>query len=510
MQTGRCTGFLAIALMAASCSGALADKAKEFEAAPTAPAMTVVLMPDLRAAADPASGLSVAAWQHVVALGQKGKAGDAGPVILISCRPAVGSSSEKELVQASAQEIVGHLGSLRLGAASVDGTHAVQIVLGPEDALKALSGPWPQPPRPVSKPASGEKGSAAGTPGLTAAALEAGEGWTIRTEAERGFALASANAAPELRLRIVPRSLIEFAGQGVSKGSAAEEPASFEQAPLRLPLPFDRVQLLPREPQAGGLERVRLRFFPPALAEDLQAACDTGEMWFPVPQGWEVLYFEQRLWLTRSQTSSGEPAGAASAKPGLWPWMPRMSGAPATPAATTDAKGGLARQTAGGLAVAARVGKVSAAVLGCVSWSGPLDGLLPAFRAVLDGLRLSSGVSPIEPSEGSAVTPTASTLPERDEFALPDHTALGDSPEWLAALMAQQQAVKAGNEAILAGMDVADSETEAAMLRTQRAIGLLNEEILSLYPSGGEPSGWLETRLGQLLQEVFLEEVTGQ
>jgi hypothetical protein len=496
---------LVVVLLAALCSAGFGDKVKEGGELSAAPPVVAVLMPDLGASPDPASGLSVVAWQHVVALGQKGRGGETGPVMLISCRSPLSSPSEKELVQACAQEVMGRLGTMRLGAASEAGAHTIQVVLGPEDALKSLSGPRPRPPELASKPDTEQKGSATGAPQLTQAVLEAGEGWAVQMEPDRGLALAWLKTAPGLRLRIVAQSLMGVLDEqgSATKGAAAEEPsAPAEEAQMRLPVPFDRVQLLPHEAGAGGLERVRLRFFPPAMADGFQLACDTGAMSLPVPQGWEVRYLEERLWLGRSPTSLGESAPAANSKASVWPWLPTVSGTPSVSEGMTQGQGGLA--------IGARVGRASAAVLGCVSWSEPLDGLLPAFRAVLEGLRLSSGVSQPQAPGADAASPGVSISPGPAQFALPDQTVLGDSPEWIAALMAQEQAVEAMNAAILAGVDVVDLETEAAGLRLQQAVERLNEEMLALYPEGGEPLGWAHERVDELVQELFLEEVKGQ
>jgi len=480
-------GIMALASMGLFLPGAWCDKESEVSQPGEPPGMIVVLTPEVRANPDSGSGLSVAAWQHVVALRQGGADSQPRATVLVSCQASAASSSEQQLVDACVRQILGQLSSMSKGAAGDSGGHPIQTLAGPEVSLQVLSGPSVKPPAPAAAGASEKKGQNE-TPGprVMQTAVEASGDWTVEFDPNGGFAVAAPKAAPKQRVRLTARNLFEFLDQpAVSKDSSTEAQAGDQDTRLRLPVAFDRVEL--SGSGSSGTQPVRLRFFPPALPEGLlndksDVLCDTGAVSLPVPRGWELLYFEERLWLAESS--------AAQSPPTLWPWLPKASSQ--SPEAAAGAKGALL------LGARTRAGR--AAVVGCVSPSQPPDGFLPAFTAVLEGLRLSSGASAAKGPEPKASGPVISISPGPAEFALPDHTLLGDSPEWLAALMAEQQAVEAMNAGILAGADVTDLETQAAVARLQEAIQRLNEEIVALYPDGGEPAGWAQERLDELMQ----------
>ena len=108
-----------------------------------------------------------------------------------------------------------------------------------------------------------------------------------------------------------------------------------------------------------------------------------------------------------------------------------------------------------------------------------------------------------------AVGPSEANTSDSAGLALPDDNLVLDSPEWLDLMTAQQEEILARNQAILEGREIVDPQAEAVMARMEEAIQRLNEEILAYYPEGGDPSGWAQERLGEMLQELEAEEAMG-
>jgi hypothetical protein len=462
------------------CSVAWCDEAQDgTEAAP--PAKTIaVFMPHLQATPEPGSNLHVAGWRHVVALGPKAPSSRTRPVILVSCQARGASATEKALVDRCAQQVLARVKDLRIVSASKVGSHLVQILEGPGAAVEGLLGTRPGPTVDTAKAEPGESKAESGERLETS--LKVPEDWTVQFDETRGTAVAWPQAAPASKVRIEPCSVSGvLEEQAISiQVSAAESDGSAEQAQPRQPVATERVELFGSG--SNGLQPLRVRFFPAPAPEGCDIVCDTGAVALPVPEGWELLYFEERLWVTDSSESSVQPAP--------WPWFPKAS-EPQAPEAGAREKGSLL--------VGARTGEATAAVVGCLSPAQPLDELAPAFCTVLEGLHLAQG--PSERGEGASAS---------NEVTLPDDNLMLDSPEWLDVMMAEQEEVLARNQAILEGREAIDPEAEAVMAWTEEAVQRLNEEILAYYPQGGDPPGWAQQRLAELLQETQAQEVTGQ
>lgn len=473
----RVAGLWLVAPLLSICSISWCDEAQEVTEAPPAPKTVAVFTPHLQATPEPGSNLHVAAWRHVVALGLKAGPSEARSVILVSCQARRASATERVLVDRCAQQVLARATDLRMGPADKVGRHPVQMLEGPGVAVKRLLGSWPSLAVGTAKPEPGESEAERG--GALEASLKVPGDWTVQFDETRGAALAWPQAAPASKVRIeqcsVPGALHE---QPISiQVSTADSDGSGEQAQPWLSVATERVELLGSG--SNGLQPLRVRFFPAAAPEGCDIVCDTGAVALPVPEGWELLYFEERLWVTDSSDSSVQPAP--------WPWFPKASESQAPEAGA---------QEKGSLLVGARTRGETAAVVGCLSPSQPLEELVPAFRAVLEGLHLGQAPSEANASDSAGVV-------------LPDDALLVDSPEWLDLMMAQQEEVLARNQAILEGREIVDPQAEAVMARMEEAIQRLNEEILAYYPEGGDPSGWAQERLGEMLQELEAEEAMG-
>ena len=474
---GRLAGLWLVAPLLSICSISWCDEAQEVTEAPPAPKTVAVFTPHLRATPEPGSNLHVAAWRHVVALRLKAGPSQARPVILVSCQVRGPSATEKALVDRCAQQVLARATDLRMGPADKVGRHPVQMLEGPGVAVNRLLGPLPVPAADTARAEAGESGAEGG--GALEASLKVPEHWTVQFDETHGAALAWPQAAPASKVRIEPCSVFGVLDQQPTsiQVSTADSDGSGEEAQPRVPVATERVELLGSG--SNGLQPLRVRFFPAPAPEGCDLVCDTGAVALPVPEGWELLYFEERLWVTDSTESSVQPAP--------WPWFPKASESQAPEAGA---------QEKGSLLVGARTRGETAAVVGCLSPSRPLDELMPAFRAVLEGLQLAVGPSEANTSDSAGL-------------ALPDDNLVLDSPEWLDLMTAQQEEILARNQAILEGREIVDPQAEAVMARMEEAIQRLNEEILAYYPEGGDPSGWAQERLGEMLQELEAEEAMG-
>jgi len=474
-------GVSLVALLFTLSSISWCDEAREVTEAPP-PAKTVaVFMPHLQATPEPGSNLHVAGWRHVVALGLKaGPSHQARPVILVSCQVRGASATEQALVDRCTQQVLARAKDLRIGSAEKVGRHPVQILEGPGAAVASLVGPLPGPTADTAKAEPGESKAESGERLETS--LKVPEDWTVQFDETHGAALTWPQAAPASKVRIQACSLSGVLDeQPISiQVSTADSDGSGEQAQPRLSVATERVELFGSG--SNGLQPLRVRFFPAPAPEGCDIVCDTGAVAVPVPEGWELLYFEERLWVTDSSESSVQPAP--------WPWFPKASESQAPGA-------GAQEQEKGSLLVGARTRGETAALVGCLSPAQPLDELMPAVRAVLEGLHLAQGPSEANASDSAGLV-------------LPDDNLMLDSPEWLDLMTAQQEEILARNQAILEGREIVDPEAEAVMARTEEAIQRLNEEVLAYYPEGGDPPGWAQERLAELLQQVQAEEVIGQ
>ena len=479
---------------------ALADKQAEAgEVAP--PTTTAVFTPDLVVEPHPASGMTVVAWQHVVALRLRGMDEGKSPLMLVSCAPKRPSAGGQAPAKACAEEIRGWAANLSAENPLTVGQHKIELLAGPADSLAGLSGPWRRASKPGGQPSgqdSGKDKAAGGQPG-SQSVLEIAAGWEAKTT-EQGALSASPAGASESGVRISRRPLSESLDQIVSvTKDPSEQSVGMEGGePPRLLVAFERARLLAPEAGQGGSKPIRLRFLASALPDAFKTAVDTGAVSFAVPDGWELLYFEERLWFAKRQP---EQAGAGGPGPSLWPWAPRPSTTPAT---------GDSQKNQGSLAIGARSGSATTVLAGCLSPSQPVQPFLPALRAVLDGLRLASRIALAEDVPGTSAM-QAMTMPMQPfDPALSAPTVSADSPDSADLLASQQPEVEARNQAILQGAEDDFFDAPPTTGRMDEAVERFNEELLAMYPDGGEPPLWAHTRLDELAQMLFNEEVMGQ
>ena len=487
-----CTSLLPVGL-------AFADKQTEVEAVPT-PATAAVFAPDVVVEPDPASSMTLITWQHVVALRLRGTDEAKAPLILVSCAPKPGGPSPEQVAKSCSQEMAGWVPDLIAGGTLTVGQHTIELLAGPAGSLARLSGPWRRAPKPggSSSARQDDKKSTEGQPPIQSA-LEIPAGWESKTT-EEGLLSAWPAAASESRVRIARKPLLESLEQASSTTKdPGKQSAGIEAGePLRMMVAFERAKLLASEAGQEGSMSLRLRFLAPVLPDTFKAAVDTGAVSFAVPDGWELLYFEERLWFRKGQP--GE-AGASDRRPSLWPWKPTPSTAPAA---------GDAQKPQGSLAIGARSGSAITAVAGCLSTSQPVQPLLPALQAVLDGLHLASRVAVAEDTRGTGAVKAATVPMESFDPALSAPSVSADSPESADLLASQQAEVQARNDAILQGADDAYFDAPPTTGRMDEAVERFNQELLNIYPDGGEPPLWAQTRLDELQQTLFNEEVIGQ
>jgi len=481
---------------------ALADKQADAGATAAPAATTAVYTPDVVVRPDPASGMTVVAWQHVVALRRRGPAEATTPMILVSCAPKRRSAPAQDPSKTCAEEIRAWSADLSAADPLTVGEHKVELLVGPTHALAGLSGPWRRSVKPSSENPAGQnadKGKDMGAQGQFASqsALEIPAGWEAEMSAQ-GVLAAGPAASSDLRVRISRKPL---SGSFEEAGSVTKDPgkesSGVEGGELILPVAFERARLL--APAAGheGRLPLRLRFIASPLPDGFNGAVDTGAMSFPVPDGWELLYLEERLWLSKRQP---EQAAAGDPVPTLWPWAPQ----PQATAPSTDAQ-----QSKGELALGARSGSATTALVGCFSPSQPVQPCLPALKVVLDGLHLGSrSVLSEEPREDAPVQAAAIPTESFDpSLAAPSVTA--DGLESADLLASQQAEVQAQNQAILEGAAEVYFDAPPNTARMDEAVERFNDELLSSYPDGGEPPLWAQTRLGEIMQSLHDEEVMG-
>jgi hypothetical protein len=418
----------------------------------------------------------------LVVLGLKEADSGASPLMLVSCQEAAPSATERDLIDDCASQILRRTNGLHIGAARKVQGRQILMLEGPQAAVEILSGPLSGVLAETAKADPGDK--KAEGPGLEQALLTVPQDWECQFDQGSGVVLAWPKAMPASKIRIEAASVSGIRDEQVSasEGSTTQADDSSEGSRVRSTLAFARAVLLGSG--RNGLQPLRLRFFPPAVPENCAVACDTGAVSLPVPDGWELLYFEERLWVA----DTPEP----SVKPAPWPWLPKASEAQAADPGA---------QERGGLLLGARTRGGTTAVVACLSPSRPPEDFMPAFRALLEGLQL-------RPQPGAAQTAesrsTAFGAASSVDFVLPDHTTLVDTPQWLWLMEMQQQEIEARNEAILAGADVTDPQLEAAMDALEDAVERLNDEIPFFSPAG-EPDGWRESRLDELLQQIYRE-----
>jgi hypothetical protein len=461
-------------------------------------------MPDVSLQPDPTSGARVVGWQHVVALALETTQGSDGPVMLISCLPMAASPGAEDLVDSCVTQILGRVAGLRASGALEAGAHKIRVVAGPKGLLESLCRPLSGATSTAADQDRGKR-SAGWT---NESVIEIPGGWGAQADRHHRVMVAWPAGAPERAVRLARRGLIggAYAEETASKDIAQEAVETRSEQEFFLPLAFERARLLVSDAVPDRTQELCMRFVPPPLPDGSRAAVDTGAMRLSVPQGWKVLYFEERL--RCEMREAREASGQWEAPGGLWPCLPTASD-------QDRAKTG--RPDQGVLAIGGRAGKVSAALVGLVSPSEQIGPLLPALQEVLDSLRLAGTFSPPEPTPQDQLPTISVSLDAPAQGMPPDYALLAGSPEWIALMLAQEEAmlaqdeeILARNQAILEGREVVDLELEAVMARMEEAVQRLNEEILAFYPEGGDPPGWMQERLGELLQEISREEVMWQ